>query len=144
MSDQKKGKLIVTGIGLIMILIAGLTIFVAAKTKHYTATIVEITDSKKKSSNGKRKYYEWVTVTYTDASGSERQAVNVRIKRSTESSLPKVGDNIEVKGKTSITEYNITSYIGTVIALIFVGIILVIRGLTYKPKAVSTEEPEAP
>ena len=146
MSEQKKAKLVVVGIGLAMILIAVLTIFAAAKTKHYPATVTEITNTQTKTSRGtKKKYHEWVTVTFTDDSGNERTATEVHIKESVKSSLPQVGDTIQVKGKNRITEYSLTSYIGTAIALIFVGIILVVRGITYKPKttpAVTEEQNE--
>ena len=137
MSDEKKGKLVVVLLGVAMLIIGALTIVYAAKTRHYTATVTEITNTKSRSgSKSKRKYYEWVTVTYKDDSGTEKTAEDVRLKRSVESSLPKVGDTIEVKGTAKITEYSIISYIGTAATLIIVGLVLLIRGLTYKPKPV--------
>ncbi len=135
MSDEKKGKLVVIGIGLIMMVIAVLVFLYAAKTEHYTATITEITNTKTTSSSkGKTKYHEYVSVTFTDGSGSERTGSNIHLKSSVKSTLPEVGDTIEVKGKNKVSEYNLTSYMATVFVMGIVGLILVIRGLVYKPK----------
>ena len=133
MTEQKKDKLIVAGIGVAMILGAVLAVFLAFSTKHYTATVTEITrTSTTHSKKGRTKHHEWVSVTYKDDTGAEISASNVHLKSSSESTLPKVGDTLEVKKFITVSEYSLVSYFATAFFLLLFGIIIIIKGLTNK------------
>lgn len=135
MTEQKKTKLITAGIGLVMILAAVFTVVLGVSTKHYTATVTEITRTNTThSKKGRTKHHEWVNVTYKDDSGTDKTASNIHLKSSSESTLPKVGDTLEVKGKIWVTEYSPVSYFVTAFFLLFVGIFVIIKGLTHKDK----------
>ena len=134
MSDYKKGMLVTVFLGLFFIIAGALTMVMAAKMTHYTATVTEITDSyttRERSGNTRRrKFNERVSVEYVDKDGTEKTASDVRIKRSSETALPQVGDTVEVKElfkKTS--EYSMTTPVAIFITFLFVGIALLISSL---------------
>jgi hypothetical protein len=101
MSDRKKGAMVAVWLGLLFMAAGLLTMLVSIRIPHYTADITEITDTyttrQLTGSGSKRRYNESVTVIYTDNEGNQKEAAKVRVKRSSESQLPQIGDKIEVK-----------------------------------------------
>ncbi len=125
MNDINKARRISIILGIAFILAAALTIVIAAKTTHYTALITGITStSRTHNKNGRSKYHERVSVTYKDNAGNEHTANNIHLSSTSESSLPEVGDNIEVMGKIWVREYSVTTYFAFVIVFLLIGIVL--------------------
>ena len=135
MTQGKKTFLIVLAVGLAFILAGALVLFISASRPHYTATIREITDTyttRQRTGSGKRttrKFNEKVTVEYTDKNGILKEAANIRVKRSTESSLPQIGDTIEVAEGFQVKEYSLITPVAVFISFLIVGIGLIISGL---------------
>ena len=126
MNDINKVRRISIILGIVFILASALTIVIAAKTTHYTASITGITStSRTHGKNGRTKYHERVSVTYKDNAGSEHTASNIHLTSTVESTLPGVGDNIEVMGKIWVREYSVTTYFAFVIVFLIIGIILI-------------------
>ncbi len=143
MSDVKRGKFICALLGAFFIIAGVLMLIIAVKIPHYTATITDITDTytttRRKRSGGSRmkKYNERVTLEYIDGNGDAKTASNVRVKRDTQSSLPKVGDTIQVKEFLGVGEYGVTTAAAFFIAFLIAGIAFFISALVYgrkKPK----------
>ena len=132
MSDAKKGALFVTLLGFAFIILGILTLVICMRMPHYTATITEITDTFTSRSRKSRirKYNERVTVEYIDGKGNEKTASGIRVKRNIESSLPKVGDTIQVKEFLGVGEYSQSGAITIFISFIFLGILMFISGKT--------------
>lgn len=125
MNDINKVRRISIILGIAFILASALTVVLAAKTTHYTASITGITStSRTHGKNGRTKYHERVSVTYKDNAGSEHTANNIHLSSTVESTLPGVGDNIEVMGKIWVREYSVTTYFAFVIVFLIIGIIL--------------------
>ena len=70
-----------------------------------------------------------MTVEYTDKNGILKEAANIRVKRSTESSLPQIGDTIEVAEGFHVKEYSLITPVAVFISFLIVGIGLIISGL---------------
>ena len=73
--------------------------------------------------------------TVLQAMGNQKEAAKVRVKRSSESQLPQIGDKIEVKEVFRVSEYSLTVPIAVFISFLLVGIMLVISGLRFRRKA---------
>ncbi|MCR5138384.1 MAG: hypothetical protein K6C12_15055 [Oscillospiraceae bacterium] len=133
MSESKKASLVVTVLGLVFIIAGVLTLFFAVKMTHYSATVTEITESyttmQRSGETKKRRFNEKVSVEYVDRDGNEKTASNVRIKRSTESQLPAVGDTVQIEELFGVGEYSLTTPIAIFITFLFVGIALLISAL---------------
>ena len=74
-------------------------------------------------------------MSYTDNEGNQKEAAKVRVKRSSESQLPQIGDKIEVKEVFRVSEYSLTVPVAVFISFLLVGIMLVISGLRFRRKA---------
>ena len=139
MSDSKKGFLFTLILGVLLLTASVLALCFGLTRTHYTAEITEITRTytTRKTLNGhsERRYNEDVTVTYTGKDGAQKTAEKVRIKRSVESMLPKVGDTIEVKEGLRVSEYSATTPLAVFIAFQIAGIALVISSLRVRRKA---------
>ena len=145
MTAQKKMKRIAIILGLILILVSVLVIVVTAKTDHYTATVTEITKTYRTRATGNRsikRNNEEVTVIFVNGDGEQSKAKGVRIKRSSETQLPEVGETIEVTdGLTGVKEYRaLTAYTsgGT---MIVVGILIIF--LSFRVGRKDQKEPES-
>lgn len=139
MSEQKKGMLVTVILGLVLILAGSLTLFISAARPHYPAVITgtgdPYTTRQQSGSSSKRiKYNEKVSVVYTDNNGVEKQADGVRVKRSSKSQLPAVGDTIQVAEGLSVHEHSLITPVAVFITGFFVGIALIISGLRYGRK----------
>ena len=139
MSEQKKGMLVTVILGLVLILAGSLTLFISAARPHYPAVITgtgdPYTTRQQSGSSSKRiKYNEKVSVVYTDKNGVEKQAEGVRVKRSSKSQLPAVGDTIQVAEGLSVHEHSLITPVAVFITGLFVGIALIISGLRYGRK----------
>ena len=139
MSDSKKGFLFTLILGILFLIVSVLALYFGLTRTHYTAEITEITRiyTTRKTSNGHsdRRYNEDAAVTYTGKDGTQKTAEKVRIKRSAESMLPKVGDTIEVKEGLRVSEYSAATPLAVFIAFQIAGIALVISSLRMRRKA---------
>ena len=139
MPERKKGAMVAMWLGLLFMAAGLLTMLVSIRIPHYTADITEITDTyttrQLTGSGSKRRYNESVTVSYTDNEGNQKEAAKVRVKRSSESQLPQIGDKIEVKEVFRVSEYSLTVPVAVFISFLLVGIMLVISGLRFRRKA---------
>ena len=139
MSDDKKGFLFTLILGVLFLIASVLVLYFGLTRTHYTAEITEITRTyttrQISGSRTSRRYNEDVTVTYTGKDGTAKTAEKVRVKRSTESLLPKLGDSIEVKEGLRVSEYSTTTPLAVFFAFQIAGIALVISSLRVRRKA---------
>lgn len=139
MSDDKKGFLFTLILGVLFLIASVLVLYFGLTRTHYTAEITEITRTyttrQISGSRSSRRYNEDVTVTYTGKDGAAKTAEKVRVKRSTESLLPKPGDSIEVKEGLRVSEYSATTPLAVFFAFQITGIALVITTLRVRRKA---------
>lgn len=145
---NKKGKWICIAIGLIMIAVSILTIFITFNTDHYTAAITEIsstyTTTTHKSGKKDRTYYnEKVTVSFVNGKGEHKEAKELRVKRNSETQLPKVGDTIEVTDNLfGVREFRTLTPLTVAGTLIVVGIIFIITSFKVGKKKTNDTAPE--
>lgn len=148
MSAMKKGRRVSIIIGLVFVLVSVLLIVVTVKTEHYTATITEITNSYTTHKTGKKHrtyYFENVTVTYVNGDGKQSEATDIRVKRTSETQLPEIGQTIEVTDNIlGVKEYRTMTQLTVGGTLIVVGLLIIIVSLRVgrKKKEVIPDAPQ--
>lgn len=141
MNEKKSVKKVTRTTAVILIVLGILFGVVGTVLPHYDAVVKEVSEvhTTRRKKSGKR-YYVRATVVYTDAKGEEHTATGVRITRSRESSLPKIGDSIQVMKLLYMREYQPTTALGSGATFILIGILSFIASFR---KAKNRPSPEA-